>query len=172
MTFQVTVSDRVFKASDTVIITVKAPITHTSAVPRVKLVPLSALVKKGENLSFDVMVEQVAELFSVAFDLSYDPQKLEFIDATEGSFMKDGVSDSTFFAASLENGRPGKVVTGLTLLGNQAGASGSGQLMTMTFRPLVRGGVNLSFGKPREIKGGHNQTMTAVKWENISITVE
>jgi hypothetical protein len=108
----------------------------------VSLTPAS--VQANQNSAFSLNVNISAEnLFSVYFDLDYNPSLMSFAGATEGTFMSQGC-ETAFMTA--EN-PAGKLIVGLTRLGESCGGiSGSGSLMTLNFNSLTQNGAtNLTF---------------------------
>ncbi len=109
----------------------------------IRLVPTSIQINQNSNFSLTVNIESVTNLFSIYFDLDFNSSLISFISATEGTFMSQGCQ-TAFMTA--EN-PPGKLIVGLTRLGESCGGiSGSGTLMTLNFKSLAQSSTsNLSF---------------------------
>jgi len=109
----------------------------------------------------------------VAFDLTYDPAVIEYIDPEEGSFLSRNEPDSTNFQSALENGTQGKAVFGLTRLGGGE-VSGSGTLLTLHFKAVGAGTTPISLSSPKKFMNGANpsQEVSIDSWEDGSITVQ
>jgi len=70
----------------------------------------------------------MTNLYGVAFDLLFPTEILNFTVATEGAFL-GGTSTSLQF----EQTSPGRLVVGMSRLGNAPGASGSGVVLSLEF---------------------------------------
>lgn len=89
-------------------------------------------VVAGDVLEVDVLVSGMHDVYGVALDLVYDPSKLEFRDASSGDFLGiDGLE--AVFAAALEDDTPGRLVAGVSRVGNAPGVGGSGTVLTASF---------------------------------------
>lgn len=91
------------------------------------------------RLFLEVRVNDVDELYGVAFDLVYPSQVLAFVRAKEESFFKGNTS------LLAEEKALGRVIIGHTNLGADEPESGSGLLMTLEFTPLSNGSGPMSF---------------------------
>jgi len=91
------------------------------------------------RLFLEVRVNDVDELYGVAFDLVYPSNLLAFVKATEGGFFK---GSTTLQAVEKSAGR---VIVGHTNLGDDQPESGSGLLMTLEFTPLGNGSGAMTF---------------------------
>jgi len=101
--------------------------------PQVSLMPSSAFVSNGDQVTFTAEVDSVTDLYSYGFEISYDPTMLTYISASEGNFLKaDGTP--TAFNAALEDGTEGKLIVGnARLLSPPDGIDGSGALFEVDF---------------------------------------
>ncbi|MBT3864853.1 hypothetical protein HOF67_02380 [Candidatus Peregrinibacteria bacterium] len=102
----------------------------------------------GEVLTATVIVSNVSDLFAYGFDIVYDPLVFEYVSSSEEVFLNSGGSISTAFNSALENGQAGTVIIGNARLGASSGASGSGNLFTLTFNVVGSEGdvADLVFG--------------------------
>lgn len=95
----------------------------------------------NDTLVLDVAVEGVEGLYGVFFDLRYPDALLDFEGSSEGSFLNvDGAATVLEIAE-----QPGNLVVGLSRLGDVAGRSGSGVLLTLRFRAVSGGNGSLTF---------------------------
>ncbi len=102
------------------------------------LAPASLPVAPNSNFSLNFNVSSVSSLFGVAFDLDFNPALIQFVSATEGSFLNQGCQTSLMTVES----PAGKLIFGITRLGASCGgASGSGTLATLNFRSLGQAGT-------------------------------
>jgi hypothetical protein len=89
----------------------------------------------------ELRASSVQNLYGIAFDLHYPEGLLTFTDASEGSFL--GGEAPT--ALHVEEASPGRLVVGLTRLGNFLGANGSGVLMRFDFSVAADGHGEMRF---------------------------
>ncbi len=91
----------------------------------------------GDTLTATIHVSSVTNLFAYGFDLTYDPNLLQYQSATELNFLNDNVSTASSFQAGLENGQPGKLlVAGARTASPKSGISGSGDLLTIQWKVM------------------------------------
>jgi len=145
--------------------------TPPAPVARVVLSPADGTVKPGETFMRTINAENVGNTFYVGFDLTYDASVVEYLDATEGSFLNKNRSNSTSLQNALVNGTQGRVAVGLTRLGPIGDVSGSGMLLTLTFKAVGPGITRLAFQHPRGLKNSDNQDVTS-SWEDGTVTVQ
>jgi hypothetical protein len=97
----------------------------------------------GGTLTVRIRLEHGSGVGSVPFHVTYDPQVLQFESGEEGTFLKRDGTQTAFFAASMSE--PGELVVGLSRLGTEPGANGSGDLCLLRFRVISRGDARLAF---------------------------
>ncbi|WP_303720352.1 secretin N-terminal domain-containing protein [Malonomonas rubra] len=123
-------------------------------VPRV-YVQGSQLVKVGETFSLGFQVDEIKELFSAPLYVQYDENLFEFVSATEGPFLKQGISPTIFTHTVLEGS--GRVIVGLKQGAGGKGVSGSGELFIMNFKGKTVGKGTIettrtNFRNPRGVR--------------------
>ncbi len=119
------------------------------------------------SLVLEVAANQVENLYGVAFDLTFPSALLDFESVAEGSFL--GAPGGGQTSLQLAEVSAGRLVIGLTQLGEAAGASGSGTLLTLRFSSLAAGSQALAFAQNAGYDGaGQAQTLT---WIAGSVTV-
>lgn len=91
------------------------------------------------GIDLTVNVRDIADLFGYQFTLNFDPNLFTFGGGIEGSFLSS--AGPTWFDAGMLDSAAGSIsfVFG-TLLGPEAGATGSGDLATFSFG-IDRGGL-------------------------------
>jgi len=99
-----------------------------------------SLVETNQSFTVDVLVEGVQELYSAPLFVAYDANLLEFVQAEEGDFLKQG-GVSTVFTSSA-NPAAGKVIIGNKRSTDESGASGSGKLLHLVFKAKAAGTAN------------------------------
>jgi hypothetical protein len=97
------------------------------------------------TLALDLRASGVANLYGVAFSLTYPTNVLQFNSATEGTFLNAAGTSATTFQ---ETETPtGTVVVGISRLGAVQGASGSGILATFHFTAAGSGTGAFAFSR-------------------------
>ena len=112
----------------------------------VSIDPALKIVKSlNETFILQVKIDNGLNIFAVPFDINYDPNILEVIGLHESSYLKKDGGQTTFLTSIGK----GKITIGLTRLGRIGGVSGSGTLMSITFRALKHGTTFLSVANGR-----------------------
>jgi len=88
-------------------------------------------VKVGDRFQVALRIKADSPLRSVPLQLGFDPDALEVVDIAEGDFFKQGGAKSNF--ADNVDIADGRIAVGASRSG-EAGASGEGKLLTVTFR--------------------------------------
>ncbi len=102
----------------------------------VALAPARLTVAGGGGFAFNVMVQKASGLQEITLSIKYDPAVAEFDRGLEGVLMRaDGTA--TRFVAQEE--AKGTVRLELKRLGGQRGATGSGSIAALRFRPVNPG---------------------------------
>lgn len=100
-------------------------------------------IKVGDEFTLSIQADQTRDLYSAPFYLQYDPQVIELISLTEGKFLnQDGKPTAFIYSVDPDTGR---VIVGLSRLGEVGGVSGSGALASATFRAKKPGTALLTF---------------------------
>jgi Cohesin domain len=100
--------------------------------------PTTQTTSTGTVITVDVDVADVTGLYAYQFDLTFNPNVLQAVSSTEGSFLSSG--GSTFFINGSNDNVGGTVsATADTLLSAVSGVGGSGQLAVFTFDAVGNG---------------------------------
>ncbi len=116
---------------------VAAATRPASTVPAQALLsPAQSSVVVGEEFTVDVRIADAQDVFAATFNLGYDPNFVQFIDSSTGSFMtSDGAQGSVEVSQSGSNR--------LVIVGRRApdagGIDGAGRLVTLRFRSIALG---------------------------------
>ena len=86
----------------------------------------------AEEVVVHVAVAGITGLYGAALDLVYDSDVLRYRSAAPGPFLRGDGSDVAF-AAALEDGLEGRLVTGASKIGDVPGLDGAGVLMTVRY---------------------------------------
>ncbi len=96
----------------------------------------------GDNFTFDIRAENVSDLAGWQFDIAFDPTVLEAIEVSEGDFLTTN-GGSTFLQGGRIDNTAG-TITGLNAaLLSDSGASGSGSILQVKFKPKSEGETTL-----------------------------
>lgn len=140
---------------------------------RVSITPSAGTVDEGDTFTRTVEVHNIGKTFYAAFDLTHDPEVIEYVSATEGTFLSRNGTDSTSTQVSLQNNTQGRITVGITRLGQGVDEpSGSGTLLTLTFRAAGTGTTTLTFTTPRGFKDHANQDVAIDEWVDGTVTVQ
>ncbi len=127
-----------------------APPSPLSAIALNIAAPASAAV--NDLFSLTVTVANAGGLFSAPFVLTYDPAILEFVEGSEGNFLKSDGKKTVFQVVNAKQG--GRVTVNLSRIEKAGGVSGSGSLASLAFRAKGRGVANLGFSSVRFTDAG------------------
>jgi hypothetical protein len=112
--------------------------TFADSMPTLSIDPASSSVSVGSNVTLDVNIANVTDLYAFQFDLSFAPGLLSAASIVEGSFLPGG--GATFFIPGTIDNVGGTVAsTADTLLGPGPGVDGSGTLAILTLTGLAPG---------------------------------
>ena len=134
--------------------------------------PSSGIVNLGESFSQTIEVLNIGETFLVAFDLTYDPNVIEFVSGSEGPFLSRSGVDPTSFQIGLQDEVAGRLIVGLTRLGPIGNISGSGVLLTLTFNAVGIGSSSLIFEQPRGLRDNALQDVAIDTWQDDMVIVQ
>ena len=129
-------------------------------------------VSSGAIITSTVEVQRVGESFYAAFDLTYNPDVIQFVEGAEGTFLSQEGLDATSFQVALEDGEPGRLTVGLTRIGPIGEVSGTGTLLTLTFKAVGSGTSLLEFQDPRGLKNSANEDVAIETWQDGTVTVQ
>lgn len=100
-------------------------------------------VKLGEQFTVEVKLAELQQLAQAPFVLTYDPVFVEFVSASEGTFLKQGGGQTTF-SSSVDSGT-GMVTVKLAKTSGAAAANGGGTLASLMFRAKNQGAASFGF---------------------------
>ena len=106
-------------------------------------------VKVGDKFTIDVLVEDVIDLAGWQMDLLFDSEILEFTQVEEGSFLKQGGGQTFWQPGKSDMGgaiKRGTVSDISAAFLGQGGVSGTGKLLTVTFKAKLAGVSVLDLG--------------------------
>jgi len=115
-------------------------------------------VDVGQEVTIDVMVSDMDSLFEAPLSIIYNPKLTEFVNATEGNFLKSDGKPTSFMATA--NPKVGYIDVFVTRLGKVPGISNSGKLFSLTFKGKAPGISPLVF-KQNTLKDQSKQPVNA-----------
>lgn len=143
--------------------------------PTITIVPDNTTPVIGDTICFDVNIADSNGLYSSAFDMTYDPNALQYQSASEGNFLNSD-SGATFFEASLLNDDPasGIVVVGVSRVADIGEIAGSGTIATVCFSVVGGSGADTNVGIDNGYFEGENPgtPITVIEGEDPVIPVE
>lgn len=138
----------------------------------------------GGEFRVDIMVDSVSNLYGIAFDLHYDPDTLELVDADpnqegiqpkflEGLLLNNSGEDATIMKIALEDDIPGKLVIGLTRSGSVEGVSSVDEVISVSvfFRSKDVGAAEFLVSN-HGLRDAQNQVIGDSKWDEIAVNIE
>ncbi|MEI6212861.1 MAG: cohesin domain-containing protein [Desulfuromonadales bacterium] len=127
-----------------VVVPAKAPALTPPPVERPLLqIAAPSSVAVGQQFSVDIKVNNVTDLLSAPFVLSFDPIFVEFISITEGQFIKNDGKAVSFNATP--DPVSGTVSVALSRAATNGGVSGQGVIATVQFRAKNQGPASFAF---------------------------
>ena len=112
------------------------PTQQPDKIPSLTLAADLVGVSVGETVDVEIYVADVEDLYGVALDIVYPPEVFNFTSCVEGAFFgQDGLETNEAYA--LESGEEGRLVVGLSRVGDVGGVEGSGSLATCKFKILT-----------------------------------
>lgn len=94
--------------------------------------PSSSLIHVGAQVSLTVSINMVDQLYSAPFYLLYNPNLLDLVKVLQGNFLSQDLQQVVFFNSNQPE--QGRVIIGLTRVGQVSGISGSGVLAIFIFK--------------------------------------
>jgi hypothetical protein len=92
------------------------------------------------------LIDGAVDAASIPFHVVFNPAVVRFESGEEGSFLSGG-GQTAFFASPTSTGE--RVVVGLSRLGPEQGASGSGELCRLRFTTIGAGDSALAFERAK-----------------------
>lgn len=97
-------------------------------------------VEPNATVTIEYKTSQATNVSNYGFDISYNPQHLEYISAAEGNFLKETTPVTTSFQAGLLNNQPGTLIIGNARTENPLQGSSTTvekTLFSITFKALT-----------------------------------
>ncbi len=106
-----------------------------------EITPDSVNITSMQPFTMDINVKDAVDLYGAGFDVTFDTGLIRVVEVREGTFLKEGATQTSFLK-QIDN-QQGRVVMGITRLGQVSGVNGSGTLATVVFKPISTGTATL-----------------------------
>jgi hypothetical protein len=108
---------------------------------KLSLIPhLTSPIPANQEFTAEVLIDNANNVYSCGFDLVFDQSRFEIVGVSEGDLLKQaGVS-----TALMQTVNPGRVIVGLSRLGEVSGVNGSGVLIVVTLKAIKESPVEFS----------------------------
>lgn len=121
----------------------------------------------GDELDLSINISSSQKIVSVPFYVRYDPVFIEFIKATEGTFMKKDGKSATFMTSN--DATKGRLIVGNSRLGDRDGISGQGDLMSVKFKAKKAGSTKIYLENYRITDGSGKVVPAIVSGKDLKI---
>ena len=120
-------------------------VSTVSTKARVGYVFSKPAIHVDDTFTLDLNAEEVADLAGWQFDIAFDPAVLEVVEVNEGDFLKE-VGGTTFFQGGTIDNTTGKITGLSTARISESGVSGTGTLLSITFKAKADGETQITLG--------------------------
>jgi hypothetical protein len=143
--------------------------TFADSMPTLSIDPASSILSVGSNVTLDVNIANVTDLYAFQFDLSFAPSLLSAVSIVEGTFLPGG--GATFFIPGTIDNVGGTVaLTADTLLGSGPGVDGSGTLAILTLTGLAPGTSAIDLSNVFLLDSNLNSIGASLQSGSVTIT--
>ena len=118
-------------------------VSTVSTKARVGYVFSKSAIHVDDTFTLDLNAEEVADLAGWQFDIAFDPAVLEAVEVNEGDFLKE-VGGTTFFQGGTIDNTTGKITGLSTARISESGVSGTGTLLSITFKAKADGETQIT----------------------------
>ena len=122
----------------------------------------------GDTFTLNLNAENITDLAGWQGDFTFDPDALEAVEVTEGDFLK-AEGENTFFQGGTIDNTAGKITNLYSARISESGVSGTGTLLSVTFKAKVGGKTHVTL-ENFEFSSVTGDIIPAVP-PNITITV-
>ncbi|MFC1541039.1 cohesin domain-containing protein [Candidatus Latescibacterota bacterium] len=153
-----------------------SPLDEQKEVFNLRLFPSTVIVMEGDETTVSVWIDEAVNLIATRFIISFDPSMLEVSSITTGDtddiFVLAG-ADVIEIEKSYDN-ETGTIIVGVgAQKSGFTGASGSGSVVSITFKSKTAGQSNLSFVniKPDDIVTTGYSASSDIGWKEYDVQV-
>ena len=115
---------------------------YTVLNPRVGYAFSQPIIDAGDTFTLEIRAEDIYNLAGWQFDIAFDPTMLEAVEVSEGNFLNPE-GGATFFQEGRIDNATGKITKFSSARLSEAGVSGSGTLLSVTFTAKTAGQTQL-----------------------------
>ena len=115
---------------------------YTVLNPRVGYAFSQLIIDAGDTFTLEIRAEDIYNLAGWQFDIAFDPTMLEAVEVSEGDFLNPE-GNATFFQEGRIDNATGKITKLSSARLSEAGVSGSGTLLSVTFTAKTVGQTEL-----------------------------
>lgn len=138
-------------------------------VPALSISPASATVGAGNNVTLDVDISNITDLYAFQFDVTFDPGTVSAVSITEGSFLPGG--GPTFFLPGTIDNVGGTIAsTADSLVGAIPGVNGNGTLAILTLFGLALGTSMIDLSNVFLLDSNLNSIDASTRSGNVTVT--
>lgn len=120
------------------------PTLHNLDVPNVNITH-NIDMSIGTVMALNITVQSDKPVYTAAFDLTFDPQIIQFLQLDPGGFLETTSTNGVAYLAKMSETQQNVLVVGISQAGDDPGSAGSGVLTTASFRFLKPGCTELKF---------------------------
>jgi hypothetical protein len=120
-------------------------ITLAANEPRLYLTVSQSAPEVNEEITVDVLVEDVTSVYGTEVRLLFDPELLEAVDINHGDFLSPDPDNEAFVLQKVADNEIGTVDYAVALLNPAPPVDGSGLLLQVTFRAKSAGPARVDF---------------------------
>jgi len=132
-----------------------------------ELRPANTSVAVGQEVKYDLSLENVRELYGAIVTLGYDPKIMEFKSASEGALLKkDGQQTSFLFSNNI---KAGTVDIYMTRIGDVGGVEGAGSLCALVFQTKSGGSGEIAFRSAKLVNISREPIKADLKGARVTV---
>ncbi len=109
--------------------------------PALSFDPVSPQVVAGQQVSVNVVISNVNQLFGVPLRIGWDPKILRLVEITRGPFLQ-GAEQDLIFSRNIRN-EVGQAAVNISRFPGTGGMDGGGVLVTLQFEGVETGSSNI-----------------------------
>jgi len=109
-----------------------------TSTPPANSISMQAARNNAQRIHISVHAQDISngKVFGAAFDLQFRPVILEYIGYEPGEFLESS-GRQVLYQVAVEDGNPGRLIVGISLVGDAEGVTGTGALITLKFKAIA-----------------------------------
>ncbi len=139
--------------------------------PAVALTAPATPVAVGHDVSVALATQAARNLYAVALTLTYDPAQVTYVGQVEGDLLnRDGAPTAVEVAEA--DDAPGRLLVGLTRVGDVGGVSGAGVLVTLIFHAAQPGQAQIQVAEATAtLRDADDAPLPVADWRGVVLTI-